>query len=184
MKNLLCVVQPEFVDALKIFRKGGQKKGFALLCYEGGFLSIESGDKTAVMRAEGEWHGRATFRHQILQALAVVPPATKSITISYADNHLLIGGMTIPCTWALEGKSFIDDLVNPSLLDLLVLEKFVPRSELHVTERGKRIVSAVNTLEKQIAIASKALGDFGVTEEELRELTNRKISDRTMELKG
>lgn len=77
MKNLLCVVQPEFVDALIILRKGGQKKGFALLCYEGGFLSIESGNKTTVMRAEGEWHGRATFLHQILQALAVAPPCDK-----------------------------------------------------------------------------------------------------------
>lgn len=184
MKNLLYVVQPEFADALKVFRKGGSKKDGVLLCYEGGFLSIESGEKTAVMRAEGEWHGRVTFRHQILQALAVVPPAMNPIPISYAENRLLIGGMNISCSWVLQGQSIIDRLENPSLLDLLVLEKFIPRSELGSTERGKRVVSAVRTLESRIISASKVLEDFGVTEDEIRDLTSRKISERIVMLGG
>lgn len=154
------------------------------MCYEGGFLSIESGEKTAVMRAEGEWHGRATFRYQILQALAVVPPAMNPVPISYAENRLLIGGMNIPCTWVLQGQSMIDRLENPSLLDLLVLEKFIPRAELGSTERGKRVVSAFRMLESRITSATKALEDFGVTEDEIRELTSRKIRERTVALGG
>ena len=184
MKNLLYVVQPEFADALKIFKKGGLKKGGALMCFEGGFLSIESGDRTAVMRAEGEWHGRATFRSQILQALAVVPPVVNPISISYADSHLLIGGMNVPCTWVLQGQSMIDSLENPSLLDLLVLEKVIPRAELGSTARGKQVVSAVRTLEGRITAASKALEDFGVTEDEVQELTDRKIRERIAALGG
>ena len=68
MKNFVTVAPLEFKDALKIFTRRGLQKGDALLCSEGKFLSIESGDRTAVMRAEGEWHGRATFRQGILQA--------------------------------------------------------------------------------------------------------------------
>ena len=154
------------------------------MCYEGGFLSIESGEKTAVMRAEGEWHGRATFRYKILQALAVVPPTMNPVLVYYAENRLLIGGMSIPCTWVLQGKSMIDSLKNPSLLDLLVLERFIQRAELGSTERGKKALSAVYTLENRITTASKALEDFGVTEDEIRELTSRKISERIMALGG
>ena len=78
----------------------------------------------------------------------------------------------------------IDRLENPSLLDLLVLEKFIPRAELGSTERGKRVVSAVRMLESRITSATKALEDFGVTEDEIRELTSRKIRERTVALGG
>lgn len=184
MRNQLFVVQREFASALKIFRQASLKKGAALLCYEGGFLSLESSDRTAVMRAEGEWHGRATFRSQILQALAVVPPTMNPIPISYAENRLLVGGMTIPCTWVLQGQTMINNLVNPSLLDLVVLERSIPRAELHSSERGKRIASAVRTLDERINVASKALIDFGVTEDEIRELTTQKINERIIALGG
>lgn len=184
MKNLLSVVQPEFADALKIFKKGSMKKGTALMCFEGGFLSVEADDKMAVMRAEGEWHGRATFRPQILQALAVVPPTMNPIPISYADNHLLIGGMNVPCTWELQGQPLIDRLEKPGLLDLVVLERSISRAELGSTQRGKQVAAAVRTLEDRIATASKALADFGVTEDEIRELANRKISERIAALGG
>ena len=72
----------------------------------------------------------------------------------------------------------IDSLKNPSLLDLLVLEKVIPRSELGSTARGKQVVSAVRTLDDRITAASIALEAFGVTEDEIRELTNRKICER------
>ncbi len=182
MNNFLTVVQPEFKDALRIFTRGGALKGKALLCFEGGFLSIEAGDRTAVMRAEGEWHGQASFRPKILEALAYVPPTMNPIPISYAENHLLIGGMSIRCEWALQGQTMIRNLENPSLLDMVVLERFIPRSELKATERGKKITLAVRLLASRISRASKALEDFGVCEEELQELVNRKISERILAL--
>ena len=184
MKNFLTVVQPEFKDALKIFTKGGAPKWSALLCYEGGFLSIESGDRTAVMRAEGEWHGKAKFGPRILQALAHVPPTMNPIPISYAENHLLIGGMSIRCDWVLLGQSMIRKLENPSSLDLVVLERYTPRAELKATERGKKITAAVRLMANRVTRASKALEDFGVGENELLELVNRKISERIVALEG
>ena len=184
MKNFLTVAQTEFRDALKIFTKGGALKADALMCCEGGFLSIEVGERTAVMHAEGEWHGCATFRPGIIQALAYVPPTMNPVPISCAESQLLIGSMTIPCVWELRGQSMIRELENPSLLDLVVLERFVSRSELNATERGKQIASAVRMLAKRIALASKALEDFGVSEEEIRELANRKIDERIVALGG
>lgn len=178
MKNFLTVVQPEFKDVLKIFRPKSVQKGPVLMSYEGGFLSIESGGSTAVMRAEGEWHGRATFRPEILQALAHVPPTMNPIPISYAENHVLIGSLTIPCLWELQGSSMIYELENPSLLDLVVLERFIPRAELHATERGKQIKSAVRTMERRVANAQKSLLDFGVTEADLKGLVEQKIECR------
>ena len=67
---------------------------------------------------------------------------------------------------------------------LVVLEKFIPRSELNATERGKKIAAAVRLLASRITRASKALEDFGVSEDELRELANRKICERIAELGG
>lgn len=184
MKNFLTVVQPEFKDALKLFTKGRAPKETVLLCYEGGFLSVESGDRTAVMRAEGEWHGKARFGPRILQALALVPPTMNPIPISYAENHLLIGGMSIRCDWVLQGQSMISKLENPSLLDLVVLERYIPRAELNATEQGKKITSAVLLLADRLNCASKALGSFGVSEDEIRELVNRKIGERIVALGG
>ena len=72
----------EFKTTTKIFTRRGVKLGKALLAYEGRFLSIESGDCTAVMHATGNWQGRATFSPTILQALVSVPPALDPIPIA------------------------------------------------------------------------------------------------------
>jgi len=60
-RNFLQVRQFEFKQATKVLQRKRLRLGPALLAYEGGFLSIESGEVTVVMHAEGEWHGRATF---------------------------------------------------------------------------------------------------------------------------
>ena len=63
--NFLRISQGEFRSATKVFARKRIKLGPALLAFEGGFLSIESGEATAVMHAEGEWHGRAIFSAEI-----------------------------------------------------------------------------------------------------------------------
>jgi hypothetical protein len=175
LKNFLTVVQPEFKDALSIFNRRGARLGPVLMVFEGGFLSFESGDRTAVMRAEGEWHGRATFRPEILRAIAAVPPSMNPIPIAYAENRLLIGGMTIKCQWKLAGDSFIKELVHPSLMDLIVMERVIHRSELGSSDRGKKIRAAVRLLDRRISKASECLIDFGVKESEIRELVESKV---------
>ena len=176
--NRLQVSRPEFVSATKPFAKKRAKLDRALLAYDGTFLSIESGEIAAVMRSAGEWHGQATFSPSILRALATVPPAQDPITISYADGHLLIGSMTIACDWRLASQSFIESIENPSLMDLLAMERNISRGELAGTELGKRIRSARLKMERCLTRASAQLEEMDITEDDLRALVELRLSKR------
>lgn len=178
MNNFLQVSRAEFVAATKPFSKKRAKLDRALLAYDGTFLSIESGEITAVMHATGEWHGQATFSPSILRALATVPPAQDPITIFYADGHLLIGSMTIACDWRRESQSMIEDIENPSLLDLIAMERTMSRGELAGTELGKRIRSAQQKMERRLKNAAVQLEELGITENDLRALVEQRLSAR------
>jgi len=177
-RNFLELTLAEFRHATEIFTPKRRKLGPALLAFEGGFLSIESGEATAIMHAKGEWHGRAKFSPQSLRAIATIPPNQDPLTISYADGHLLIGNMTIACEWHTVGKALIQNLENPSLFDLLVMERTLPRSELKGTERGHRILNAVEQADARIRKAMTQLAELGVSETEIRDLIEAKIKAR------
>lgn len=176
--NVLQVPQAEFKRATKIFTPKRRKLGPALLAFENGFLSIESGEVATVMHASGEWHGRATFSAQALRAIATVPPNQDPLTICYADGHLLIASMIIACEWHPVSERLIFNLENPSLFDLLVMERTLPRSEIKSTELGRRVTSAANDAEKRIRKAANLLADMHVTEAELAVLVDSKIKSR------
>jgi len=176
-RSLLEVSLREFKQATKVFTPKRLKLGPALLAFDGAFLSIESGDVATVMRASGEWHGRATFSPEILRAIATVPPAQDPLPIAYADGHLLIGSMTVPCQWRLASQALIKDLENPSLMDLLALERTISRAEIKGTARGRRIVGAVQRAEWRIQKAAVHLADLEVTEAEIRSLVEAKIAN-------
>lgn len=175
--NFLQLPLAEFKRATKVFTPKRLKLGPALLAFDGAFLSIESGDVTAVMRASGEWHGRATFSPEILRAVATVPPAQDPLPIAYADGHLLIGSMTILCQWRLTSQALIKDLENPSLMDLLVLERTISRAEIKGSALSRRIVGAVQRVEQRIQNAAAQLADLEVTEAEIRSLVEGKIAN-------
>jgi hypothetical protein len=178
MKNFLEVDAGDFKLATRIFSGKRCKLGPALLAFEGGFLSIESGDATAVMHASGEWHGRATFSGEVLRALATVPPAGNPIVISYAEGHLLVSNITIQCHWSRISEAFIADLENPKPLDLLALESILPRAEMASTNLGRKIKTTRNKLEQRLKKAALQLEDFEVTEAELREMVEARIRSR------
>lgn len=176
--NLLQLSLAEFKRATKVFTPKRLKLGPALLAFENGFLSIESGEVATVMRATGEWHGRATFSPQTLRAIATVPPNQDPLTISYADGHLLIASMTIACEWHPVSESLIQNLENPSLFDLLVMERTLPRAEIKSTDLGRRVTTAAKDAEKKIRKAANQLADLHVTEAELLALVDSKIKAR------
>lgn len=178
MNNLLQVSRAEFVSATKPFAAKRAKLDRALLAYDGTFLSIESGEIAAVMRSSGEWHGQATFSPTILRALATVPPAQDPITISYADGHLLIGSMAIACDWRRESQSMIEDIENPTLLDLIAMGRTMSRGELAGTELGKRIRSAQQKMERRLKNAAAQLDEMEINENDLRALVERRLSTR------
>ena len=178
LNNALQVPLKEFIRATKVFQRKRLKLGPVLLAYENEFLSIESGEVTTVMNATGEWHGRAMFSPEILRALAMVPPLHNPIQISYADGHLLVGGMKIMCQWNTVSQAFIHDIVSPSLIDLLALKETVPRSEIGGTGLGKKIRSAHEKAERRILNAAKQLQDLEITEAEIRSLVDVRIAAR------
>lgn len=178
MRNQLEVDTAEFKSTTKVFSRKRLKLGPVLLAYENGFLSIESGEVTAVMHATGEWHGRAIFSPEIMRALATVPPAQNPVVITYADNHLLLGGMKVVCQWNSVSEAFIHELQNPDILDLLAMERNIPRAEIGGTGLGKKIRSAREKYERRIKNAAAQLAELDVTEAELRDIVEARIKHR------
>jgi hypothetical protein len=176
--NFLQVSRADFKRATKVFCRKRLELGPVLLSFEDGFLFIESGEIRKVTRAEGEWHGRATFSPEILRALAMVPPSQDPIPISYADGHLLIGSMTVICDWSSVSETLVNDLVNPGFVDMLALARTMPRHEILGTPIGKRIRSAVEKAERRIKNAAGQLGELEVTEAEIRTLVEARIATR------
>lgn len=176
--NFLQLSLAEFKRATKVFTPKRLKLGPALLAFENGFLSIESDEVTTVMHATGEWHGRATISPQTLRAIATVPPSQDPLTISYADGHLLIASMTIACEWHPVSEHLIHKLENPSLFDLLLMERTLPRAEIKSTELGRRVTAAARDAEKRIRKAASQLTDLHVTEAEILALVDSKIKAR------
>jgi hypothetical protein len=178
MKNYIEVDTIEFKLATKVFSRKRLKLGRVLLAYENGILTIESGEVTAVMRAKGEWHGRATFSPQIMRALAVVPPTQSPIVITYVKDHLLIAGMKIICKWHSVSRAFIHNLENPGILDLLAMERSLPRIEIMRAPIGKEIRKAIKLSEQRIMRAAIQLEDLEVTEADIRDIVKLRINRR------
>jgi hypothetical protein len=182
MNNLLQVVLPEFVIGLKPFRSKRHAPGQVLLAYEGGFLSFESNEVKTVMRAKGCWEGRASFSAEIMRALAMVPPSQNPVTISYAQDHILIAGMTIACSWDSGCDDDIDILVdealNPSIIDFLAMDRTARRAKVGQSGISQKIRGAKQKMERRIKNAYAQLSDLGITEQEIRSLVEAKIEAR------
>ena len=183
MKNYIKVDAAEFKFATKVFSRKQLNHGRVLLAYDAGFLTIESGEVTAVMRAKGEWHGRATFSSQIMHALAIVPPVQNPVVIAYKKDHLLIGGMKIICEWHKVSQEFIQKLENPGVLDLLAMERNLPRIDIIGTPLGERIKKAMQLSERRIMKAAVQLKELEITELEIRDLVEMRIEER-LDLSG
>ena len=176
--NHLQVNLAEFMSAIMLLKKVKPSKAKALLAFDGRYLSVEVGSATAAMVANGEWHGRAIFASNLVQAMMKFPPVTDPIKISYQNNELLFAGVKIPCEWELVSKRYIDALENPSLLDLLAIERTVYRHELGVNKLGKKISSALKEKERRISNAVNQLVDLGITSDQIVGLVEESISAR------
>ena len=106
-KNHLTTSLAEFNSAMTVFAKGKVTDKAALIAYDGKYLSIEIGSKTAVMVAQGEWNGRATVSAQLIRALSINSPAFDPVEIIYQDSKLNLAGIQISCGWVLTTKQSI-----------------------------------------------------------------------------
>jgi hypothetical protein len=176
--NHLQVNLAEFISAIMLLKKVKPSKSKALLAFDGRYLSIEVGSATAAMVAQGEWHGRAIFASNLVQAMIKFHPVTDPIKISYQNNELLFAGVKIPCEWQLVSKSYIEALEDPSLLDLLAIERTVDRHELGINKLGKKLSSAIKEKERRISNAATQLAVLGITSDQIIGLVEESITDR------
>ena len=177
LTNRLEIGRREFASAMETFNVRSLPRS-AMLAFEGGFLSIEAGNRLVTMRATGHWHGRAWFSGNLLKALAVTPPIDDPVAIIYNDAKLRIGPTLIACRWQLLSKALIKDLTKPSPLDLIAMDLTLPRSEIHGTGLAKRIQEARERLADNIRLAAKLLKDAEISEEDLYDLAERRIEQR------
>ncbi len=190
MKNELRVPLPEFKRVIGRFkeygrikpsRKGRKKLALspeALIAFNGGFLSFEVGELVAAVRAEGEWHGRASISAQMLGVLALAPPIEDPVAIAYDGDRLKISTVTMHCNWEQDGAHLIQRVENPGPLDLLALDRTVSRAEIHGTDLGKRITQAKRTVEGSVTKAAKLLTNLGITENDLWDLIEIQVKAR------
>lgn len=190
MANELRVLLREFKCAvgqfkeygrMKPLRRGRKRQDFdppALIAFEGGFLSFEAGDLTAVIRADGEWHGRATISARMLGVLALAPPVEDPVPIVYRDGRVQISTVSMRCYWDQDGAKLVQRLENPGTLDLLAMDRTVPRSEVHGTDLGKRITAAKIKTGGAVTRAAKLLADLDITKEELWEMVEFRVRAR------
>ena len=179
--NRLQVLRAEFIDVMKVFRPrhGGKPKTEpALMAFFDGYLSIESKGAVAVMHAEGDWQGRATFSGTVLHALVMAPPTQDPLVISYAEGHLLIAGMTIPCEWSNSGPALFDEVANPDLLDLLAIALSLPRAEARSPVWRAKTGPALKERDRLIRLAARHLEKLGVSEIDIRALVDEQVQLR------
>jgi hypothetical protein len=176
--NHLQVHLAEFTSAMMLLKRERLPEAKALLAFDGRYLSIEVGSATAVMIAEGEWNGIARFASNLVQAMINFPPVTDPLKISYQNNELLFAGVKIPCEWELISKNDIDSLANPTLLDLLAIERTIDRHEMELNELWKKCNSAVIEKKQRITSAANQLAVLGITADQIIDLVEKSIHDR------
>ena len=76
----------------------------------------------------------------------------------------------------LSSKQTVGKLTNPTLLDLLAIERTVERYELGKTELGSKCNAALRQKEKSVEAALKHLSKFGVSENEIRSLIDKNVA--------
>lgn len=190
MTNELRVPLWEFKRAMGRFKEYGRINPYrnrrktaapspeALIAFNGGFLSFEAEDLVAAIRAEGEWHGRATISVRMLGILALSPPLEDPVPIVYDGDRLQISTVSMRCDWDQDGARLVERAENPGPLDLLAMDRTVSRAEVHGTDLGKRITAAKRRVGGAITRASKLLADLEITKGELWEMVEARIRSR------
>ena len=178
--NELRIALPEFKLAMRMFRRYRKAKNppEAMFAFESGMLSIEAGGEVAVVHAEGEWHVRAWISSYYLGVFHEVPPRENPVVLRCVEGQLHISTLNIGCRSESLSAPMIKRAENPDIIDLLALDRTVPRHEFHGTDLGKRIAQAKRTASGTITRSSKMLAKLGITEDDLWEMVESQVKER------
>lgn len=182
--NELLVELNEFNAGMKSFKKAMVLKNKkkkpkiekAILAFDNGFLTIECNDITAVMNAKGQWHGKVEFSESVVTALSLQPVNSNPVVISYLDEKLNLGGLRVTCDWVSSSKGMIEKLKNPSLIDIFAMYRTQPVLELKRSGIDERYKLAQQKMKRALATATKRLDGLEITEEDLLNLIEHKIT--------
>ncbi|NOU25377.1 MAG: hypothetical protein HOO90_07560 [Methylotenera sp.] len=180
--NLITVSLKEFNHAMKTFklgvpRKNAKKKPIippAVLSFFDGILTIESDEKLVNIRATGEWHGKAEFSNSIVNAIAMVPLSTNPLVIKYTGEKLLIGSTSVTCKWTLLNERKINQLSNPSVIDIFAMYRTLPAHQAHADGIAKKYKSVHQAMLKETEKTAKKLSAYEITQEDLITLIEAK----------
>ena len=174
--NFLQVSRKDFVREAKAFRRRGMKMGLhTYFSMEGGNLQIECGSVRVSLPAQGQWQGVARTSWSVTRSVIAVPPSNDPIPISYAENTLMIGNMSIHCSWLPRDQPSLEEIDKPSLLDLIALDRLLSREEAQLRGIAAWLGRARVQYRQRLAAAVKQLEPLGVSETELRLLVESKI---------
>lgn len=178
MLNKLTTDLSEFKRAIKVFRGHWATCEGAMLSCESGILCIECGGILSTLRVSGEWHGRAYFSGNMVKALAMVPPVTGPVEFSYRDGILKIATVSIGCQWENVSHDFVERVANPTLIDLLAMDRTMPRSTIHGTGLAPRIRAAKDKIARVIVKAAKLLDELEISQADLLQLLENRVQER------
>lgn len=176
-RNFLQIPRKDFVRESKAFSRRGLRLGsHAHFSLENGKLEIECGSVKISLPAQGEWQGIARTSWTVIRSVMGAPPLNDPIPISYAENTLMIGSMSMQCRWSARDQPSVENIDNPTLLDLIALDRLLSLDEAKLRGVEQQVRQARLQYRRRLAKAAEQLEPLGVTESELRVLVESKIS--------
>lgn len=150
----------------------------AVLAFDGRYLSIEALDKVLVASADGIWPGIAYVTASVIVAFASAPPADEIVQLSCDGERVRFGSLTVGCKWQPVSKTLIRANAIPDWIEALSLKYRAHRSMM-VSDRSKAAIAvAESELTKLLRQVAKKLAPVGVTEEDLRQLVEKRLVER------
>jgi len=167
-------------EGLRIFklRRKLRATDKATVAYADGFVIINALDRGFVARAAGLWPGIAQAGASMVMALARVPPIGDEIRVRFAEGKLRIGSVGVAAQWMPASSALLDVPAAPDWAGALSLKFRVPPPEAVARGYTSQIAEAERKLGLLLARVTRLLSPLGVTEDDLRTLVERRISER------
>ena len=173
----LQVEKRPFLSALKSLRISvrARQKDEATLSFGDGNLCIGIQNSRVEVPAQGTWSGTVKVVARTLIPIVTFPPDPDPLPLRFEKGRFYIAGWSVNATWHAEG---IDELSLPSdasCIDLAALRVSHGDDELERSGLLQDVRNAEQVIKTQITQAAKVLEAAGITEDDLREMVERKI---------
>jgi len=181
MEYQLSVDRYDLLEGLKKFRTRRRKfrsTERALIGFDGRFLSIEALDVVVVAKAEGVWPGVASAGVSLVVALAHSPPVGEPVRVTYVDQHLRIGTLTVGCDWQPTSHTLLRLQAAPDWIEALSLKYRGTRAQILARGYQVDIEKAERKLNRLVTRAYNLLAPLGVTQHDLRALIDDRLAKR------